>query len=214
MQQRKKKQFDLYGYADLIFNTLQRRYIGLFNRLKNLPESERAVIEEVNKVYEEVDLITRKYLLLLAKKIYKEIMDLLDSEDVVDTITELWIFEQLKAYDPVTKYVYIHEVDRKRARTIESIIASSNKVQEVENAKKQFSKQAKQYADNIVAKTIEKAYEDKKVLEVVWETEEDLRVCPKCEEYGGNVYRLEDVPEKPHYGCRCWLTPYEIWIKE
>lgn len=212
MQRKKKKQqFDLYGYSDLIFKNLERRYIGLFNKLKNVPSDEKEVIRLVNEIYREVDEITRKYLLILAIKVYRKILEELEIEDIVDTITEYWIAKILTDYDKVTKYIYVHEVDRKRARTIESIIASDNKAKEVDTAKKQFSRQAKQYADNIVMKAVEQAFKDSNIKEVVWETEEDLKVCAICEDLEGKIFRLPDVPSKPHYGCRCWLTPLELW---
>ena len=215
LNKRKKRydEFDLYEYADLIFKTLERRYIALFNRLKNLPDDEKAVIEAVNKVYAEVDDITRKYLLLLAKKVYKQIIKELDGDFFLEIISYEWLMGILEAYDPVTKYVYTHEVDRKRARTVESIIASQDKPKEVDTAKKQFSKQAKQYADNVVISAVEQAFTDMNIKEVVWETEEDLRVCPVCEDLDGLIFRMQDVPPKPHYGCRCWLTPLEIWTR-
>lgn len=208
LQRKKRKDFDFYDYADLIFNTLSRRYIGLFNRLKNLGNySEKEVIREVNEVYGEIDRITRKYLLLLLKKVYKEVADMIDAEDVADTVLALWVSEVLEGYDPVTKYVYVHEVDRKRARTIESIIASDNKAKEVEVAKKQWSKQAKQYCDNIVREAVNHAFEEAEVIEVEWHTEEDLRVCPQCQDLDGQRFRLNHEPPPPHYGCRCWVEP-------
>ena len=199
--------YDYYEYADIIFNNLTRRYIGLFNKLKNLTDDEKEVVRQVNEVYQEVDELTRKYLLILLKKIYKKVIERLDVEDVVDTVYELWLMKVLEGYDPVTKYVYIHEVDRKRARTIESIIASDNKPKEVETAKKQWSKQAKQYADNIVQVAVDHAFEEAGIQEVIWRTEEDLRVCPVCEERDGVIYPFDDYPSKPHYGCRCWVEP-------
>lgn len=209
LQRKRKNKYDFYGYADIIFNTLTRRYIGLFNKLKGLEGyTEKEIIRAVNEVYKEVDDITRKYLLLLLKKVFREVIDYLDTQDVVDTVYELWLMQLLEGYDPVTKYVYIHEVDRKRARAIESIIASDNKQAEIETAKKQWSKQAKQYADNIVKVAVDHAFTEAEIDEVIWCTEEDTRVCPQCESWDGNIYPLDDYPEKPHYGCRCWVEPY------
>jgi len=203
-----RKKYDLYEYADLIFANLVRRYISLFNTLKNLDGyTEKEVVKAVAEAYEKIDEITRRYLLILLKKVFREVIDMLDAEDVADTVYELWLMKVLDGYDPVTKYVYTHEVDRKRARTVESLIASSNKPSEVETAKKQWTKQAKQYTDNIVKTAVDHAFEQAGVEEVVWRTEEDLRVCPECEERDGVIYPFKEYPEKPHYGCRCWVEP-------
>ena len=208
LQRKKRKQYDFYEYADLLFGTLTRRYIALFNTLKNVSGyTDLEIVEAVNEVYKEADEVTRKYFLLLYKKIVKEICDFLDVEEILDTVMLMWLDEMLTGYDPVTKYVYNHEVDRKRARAIESLIASDNKPKEVETAKKQWSKQAKQYLDNIVADAVKRILNEADVKEVIWRTEEDLRVCAICEERDGIIYPLKDVPTKPHYGCRCWVEP-------
>ena len=192
---------NLYEFIDKVVGTLNRRYISLFNKLKNLKESDE-IIEAVNIVYAEVDRITREYLLLIAEKVYK----LLSDDDIVeDFITMLWLEQVLKEYDPITKYVYTHEVDRKRARAIEALIASDNKEKEVETAKRLWSRQAKQYADNIAERAAVATYEKNGTKEVIWQTEQDSKVCNTCRDRDGVRYKLESVPVRPHYGCRCWL---------
>ena len=193
----------LYDFIDKVIGTLNRRFIALFNRLKSL-KNEDEIIEAVNILYAEIDKITRDYLLLIARKVYKLLSE--DDDDIVeDFITLAWINRALKGYDPVTKYVYTHEVDRKRTRLIETLIASDDKPKEVETAKRLWSKQAAQYADNIALKAATTAYEKNGINEVIWVTEQDSRVCKICRDRDGVRYRLENVPVRPHYGCRCWL---------
>lgn len=63
----------------------------------------------------------------LAKKIYKKAdMDLVE--------------ELLEMYNPVTKYVFNHEVERKKSRFAESIIASNYKKGEIETPLKMSSR--------------------------------------------------------------------------
>ena len=192
----------LYEFIDKVVGTLNRRFIALFNRLKGLKESDD-IIEAVNAVYTELDKITREYLLLIARKVYKLIDD--DDDIIEDIITLVWIEQALRDYDPITKYVYIHEVDRKRTRLIEALIASEDKAKEVENAKRLWSRQATQYADNIAEMAAFEAYKKNGVKEVIWQTEQDSKVCNICRDRDGVRYKLENVPIKPHYRCRCWL---------
>lgn len=192
----------LYDFIDKVIGTLNRRFIALFNRLKAL-QGEDEIIEAVNILYAELDKVTREYLLLIARKVYKLLSD--DDDIIEDIITLAWINEVLKGYDPVTKYVYVHEVDRKRTRLIEALIASEDKAKEVETAKRLWSKQAAQYADNIASEAANEAYERNDVKEVIWLTEQDNRVCNICRERNNVRYKLESVPARPHYGCRCWL---------
>lgn len=193
----------LYDFIDKVVGTLNRRYIALFNKLKNL-KTEKEIIQGVDDVYKEIDRITREYLLLIARKVYRLLYD--DDDIIEDIITLAWIDEVLREYDPITKYVYVHEVDRKRARLIEAMIASDDKAKEVETATRIWSKQATQYADNIALKSAEKVYKDSGVKEVIWHTEQDSRVCNICRDRDGVRYTLEKVPVRPHYRCRCWLS--------
>lgn len=195
----------MYSYTDKIIGTLNRRYIVLFNRLKNLSDDDDEIIMEVNRIYAEIDRITREYYLLLAKKIYRLTMDMVEGD--WEDIEAIWLLGILDDYDPVTKYVYTHEVDRKRARLIEALIASDNKTQEVERAKKIWARQAKQYAEIVTDRATEQAYKDGNIEEVVWITERDARVCEVCKGRDGNRYFLDQVPNKPHYGCRCRIRP-------
>ena len=197
----------MYNYTDKIIATLNRRYIVLFNRLKNLSDDDDEIVLEVNRIYEEIDRITKEYYLLLARKIYRITMDMVEGD--WEDIEALWLLKILDDYDPVTKYVYNHEVDRKRARLIEALIASDNKAQEVERAKKLWARQSKQYAEIITDKATEKAYRDSHIEEVVWITERDGRVCEVCKGRDGKRYFINQVPSKPHYGCRCRIRPLE-----
>lgn len=212
-KKRKKKEYDyffeeLYEFVDKVIGTLNRRYIGFFNYLKNIDlTNDKEVVREVTEIYKKLDRITRSYLLLLAKKIYHEIVRRYDYEE--EAIEEAWLLLILEGYDPVTKYVYTHEVDRKRARLIEAIIASDNKQQEIENSKRVWSRQARQYADNVTRLAVEKAYKDNKVEMVRWLTELDQRVCEDCDDLHGKIFKIDEVPDPPHYGCRCYIEPYE-----
>lgn len=190
----------MYKFTDLVIATMNRRFIGMFNRIKSLREA-REIIKAVDELYEELDEVTRKYLLLIARKIYNTI----NTEDWIEDMAVIWLMEQLNAYDPVTKYVYTHEVDRKKARLVEAMIASDDKPKEVETAKKLWAKQARQYADNITEQAVLKAYSDMGIPYVRWQTEEDERVCSECARRDGVVYPRKEVPPKPHYGCRCIL---------
>ena len=197
---------DLFFFIDRAVSTLYRRLIASFGKLKNI-ESEEEIIRRVAEVYVEVDDTTRRYLLMIAKKVYKEVADYFELECDVNFITELWVLLILEDYDPITKYVYVHEVDRKRARLVEAMIASKDKAKEVDNGLKAWSKQAKQYADNVADKAIEDLFENNNVERVMWVTERDSKVCNDCDELDGSVYPLDSVPSKPHYGCRCYKVP-------
>lgn len=109
--------------------------------------------------------------------------------------------------DPVSKYIFKTETDRKRARTFEALAVSQNATKDADEALKAFHKQVKQFADNVTDEFTLRAYNDSGVKKVRWKTEEDSRVCRICGERNNEIYPIKKVPPKPHIGCRCYLLP-------
>ena len=109
----------MYEFTDTIISILNKKLIEVFSHLKSLNTSDEGyTLQYVRSVYYEADDFVRQFLLVLAEYVY--------NENSVE-INGLWLFEILQAFDPVTKYVYVNEVERKRARLFESLVASENK---------------------------------------------------------------------------------------
>ena len=194
----------MYEYADKIIAYLNKRFIRLFGKLKGITViDELNVINTVNSVYNEAEELVEKYFLELAQKVYKSTVS-----NPLTEIGEMWITGFLKEYNPTTKYVYTHEVERKAARCAESILASNTKVKEIENALRYWSNMVAQYADDITLEATLQAYKDDGVEKVMWMTELDNRRCKECAKREGQVYDINKIPPKPHIGCRCWVVPW------
>ncbi len=121
--------------------------------------------------------------------------------------TKKWLLALLLAYDPVTKYVYQHEIDRKRARTAEAIIASSDKALEFRRGLRYWQNMTDWYAIDVTDMAVLKSYEDAGVKRVRWISLEDGRECSTCSERSGKVYPINQIPPKPHLNCRCMYEP-------
>lgn len=194
----------MYEQTDKIIKYLNKRFIRIFSKAKTLSSFEELnVIKYSQSMYNELERITEKAFLLLAKRVYLE-----NSESEKTDIVVAWLLGVLKAYNPVTKYVYLHEVERKRSRFAESLIASSTKTKEVETALRYWSAMVRQYAIDVTDSAIKQAYIDDGVLKVKWITLDDERMCVECGKRNGNIYDIAKVPPKPHIGCRCYLVPY------
>lgn len=109
----------------------------------------------------------------------------------------------------VTQYIFVNEFDRKLARCIEEIIsASGNKAEinkNIEKAMRYWNRQAKQAGDNI---TVESAIEGARsagVKKLMWVTQEDERVCPKCVANDGKIFDIDKIKMPLHYNCRCYF---------
>ena len=61
------------------------------------------------------------------------------------------------------------------------------------------------YSDIVADEAVIKAFKDSGVKRVRWITEGDNKVCDECHDRHGEIYPIDDIPPKPHVGCRCKL---------
>lgn len=192
-----------YDYADKTVKVLNKRFIEMFGKVRSLISfDEIHVIGVVKTLYEEMYALTRRAFLTIARKAYKEA----DGTEP-DIIDELWLISFLESYDPITKYVFAHEVERKMYYLIEGILASKNKKPEIDKALRLWSSMVSQYAIETVDEAVKQAYADNNVIKVRWIAEKDEKTCAVCDERNGKVFILKDLPPKPHIGCRCRTEP-------
>lgn len=195
----------MYEFTDTIISILNKKLIEVFSHLKSLNTSDEGyTLQYVRSVYYEADDFVRQFLLVLAEYVYNE-----NSVEKTTEINGLWLFEILQAFDPVTKYVYVNEVERKRARLFESLVAGENKSAEIDTALRLFSAMARQYALTVTDKAVLQAYKDNGETRLQWVTTPDDRRCKVCAARDGKIYDIEDIPPKPHIGCRCILVPLD-----
>ena len=113
----------MYEYTDKVIRYMRKKFIRLFNQFNGLTSfDELNVIQSSKSLYEELEKITEEGLLLIAKRAYKD-----QSGKFANAISVAWLLGWLNDYNPVTKYVYMHEIERKCARFAESILASDNR---------------------------------------------------------------------------------------
>lgn len=187
---------------------LNKRAIRRFNRaksgLRQLPFDELNVLETVRGLYDDLAADNQAIYLELAGESYQQA-----EPHGEDKPSAAWLLALLLAYDPVTKYVYQHELERKRARLAEALI-SVGKAQRKQNeewrrALSLWSQQTAQYADIVTDAAVIKAFMDAGITKVRWITQEDEKVCKICRERSGKVYPITELPEKPHWRCRCYF---------
>ena len=123
-----------------------------------------------------------------------------------------FVMTMLRAYDPLSDFVYTREWTRKRDRLFESIIATERGNQEMRKNLKRgldvLANQVRQYADNITIGARLKAFKSIGVERVMWVAVDDGSTCKICRERNGRVYLLSECPPCPgHWHCRCELWP-------
>ena len=204
---------DIFRHADrslmVMLNGMNREFqtfgteIG-FDELNVMETRKR-----VNAMYARMDAMIRREYRKVARNAY---MDACAEAGVSGSAfdAEAFVNGALKAYDPVSDFVYNREWIRKRDRLFESIIATERGNQEMRRNLKRgldvLANQVRQYADNITAKARVYAFKQAGADVLVWITEKDDRVCSVCAPRDEQFYPIEMLPDFPaHWHCRCHL---------
>lgn len=163
------------------------------------------VIRASEELYTKLDESNRTAFLKLARQRYQDITGEADEE----TISLAWLLLILLGYNPVTEFIYDNEVSRKQTRFAETMIASPNKLAAIRRATNLWTAQTEQYLVLVEDAAVLEAYQTLGVSRVRWVTQEDERTCATCGPMHDRVFRINNVPPKPHRNCRCYLEPVE-----
>ena len=202
--------FDL---ADKAIKDMNRRNLRAFDGLKTLKFDELNVLRSVTKVYDDAVRIAKRRYRQIAEDAYLEALILAGmgrkkAEKIAeDSITDDWVLDMLEEYDALTLYSFVNEVERKKQRTAEAILAAQDKVAEVDKALRLWTLQVSQYADNSVFYATVDGYKEAGIKKVKWVSEKDEKVCKTCGKLDGKIFPVNKVPVTPHLHCRCILLP-------
>lgn len=193
----------MYEKTDKVIDYLNEQLIRLFNKAKRLLKTDELsnIVTYSKELYEEIRSLSKEAYFQLASNIVKDIDSTLEF-----FITEEMIDEILSTPNPVTKYKFYDELDRKRERLVESLLASKNKQEEIITARNLLSRQLSQYAIEVSDYANLWGMEQIGVKKVKWNTQEDEKTCKECKALDGKVFDINKAPDKTHYGCRCYYT--------
>jgi SPP1 gp7 family putative phage head morphogenesis protein len=169
------------------------------------------VKKHVNKLYKDIYKIIKNEFVAILNPLYEEIYDeaiALGFDGDLRNLDEAWIEEFFDEYNPVTKYVFSNEIDRKKSYLFEALVSDPTvKHQSYAKAEKNIIGQIKQYAIDLEDAIAMVVYEDTGVKKVQWVAEDDYKTCSVCNDLDGEIFDLDDAPDKQHYNCRCYLIP-------
>lgn len=117
----------------------------------------------------------------------------------------MWVLDFLGLSNPLTGYIFLNDIDRKRQYFTEDIMSGANPDKAVKKALRYIYGSTRQFADLLTDAAAVQAFMDTQTQFVEWVTYHDSRVCPTCDERDGVIYPINNIPTKPHYGCRCYL---------
>ena len=204
---------DIFGYADRSLTILLNYMSGEFQRFAILPFDRLNILdvrERVNAMYKRMNnVIVREYYDIALKAYRDAAIEASTDDDDFDPYE--FVSAMLKAYNPLSDFVYTREYTRKRDRMFESVIATELGNQEMRRNLKRgldvLANQIRQYADNITICARLKAFKDAGVEYVRWVAEIDDKTCKECMARDGEIYRLDEVRNMipAHWRCRCHL---------
>ena len=210
-----------------VFSSLNRELQGLdFDEL-NASKGYKTVSERVKKAYKKCYDELIDILILFALHYFEDSCDNVVSrkgDKIVYFVGKKDGFRKNKTFDarkfvekylesnnPITKYIFRAEYERKVQRAIESIVMSANKTEmkaEIDKAMRYWNRQAKQGGDNVSMDSYLDGLDAMGIKYVKWITREDEKVCKACAARDGKIYQIDKIRIPLHYNCRCDLVPY------
>ena len=210
----------MYKHLDTLLAKAKKKLRTEFNRLGLLGFDELNVTNTKNVTKAMFDRLlsdNEKMYQTAAKKAYSnaklKAKDAGYREEEEKELDDEWLDGVLLGYNFVTGYVYGRETERKRLRLNEHILTAKEY-----DSREMFNDglrrtanllwtQTSQYGISVVDAATLQAYEDVGVKKVRWKSKIDGRECKVCRERHNKIYKISEVPEKTHYGCRCEWEP-------
>ncbi len=190
---------NFYAYTDKALKYLRRFIVQEFDRAAmQIRMDELNVIPRTKELYDRLESEALKVFLRIARNKYKDCGG-------IDTLEMAWLLGLLGQSDPLTGYIFLNDKDRKRQYYAESILSGGNIANETKKAMRYYYGAIRQYADIVTTDAALQAFRDTGVRHVRWRTNLDGRECRTCWNRNDNIYSINNVPVRPHYGCRCWL---------
>ena len=209
----------MYRYLDKLLKAEKQKIKAAFNRVGamgfdelNVVNTRKTTASMYNRFLEENEVLYLK----AAKDAYGRAVKKARAEDFSGEEAEVdgeWLAGLLAGYNLVTGYLYGKEADRKRLRLNEQILTAreygnrSMFHDSLRRAANLWWTQTTQYGISSVDEATIKGFTDMGVERVRWIAADDERTCPTCGARDNKIYKITDLPPKPHYGCRCYIVP-------
>lgn len=189
-----------YSYTDKVMEIYLTEVVRLFASARiRLSHATAKQVQRISReLFEKLDSRARLYFGKIADHYYREMCG-------KHKLPDDWLDDFLLEYDPLTKYVYTNEVDRRAARFIEAVIATDGNPEEVNSKMRDWSRTARQYGDRVTDESVYAGMKKAGVTEVMWIATLDGKVCSDCRELHGKIFKLRNLPDKPHPNCRCTI---------
>ena len=212
----KPTQQDLYRPYEAYAAALKRKIKQEFNRIRLAGFDELNVLrvkQLTEGIYERVDRLNRAAYADICDWVYEWVYVQYGKEPPDRDWTKV-VDDWLKGYDPVTRYLYGPELERKRLRLAEGILTAAAGMDRpmledvLKTAASLLLTQSLQAGMDLLAEAETEAYTEADPEAMVqYHACDDDRTCKDCRDYDKKVFRISEAPRIPqHYRCRCWYT--------
>lgn len=173
--------------------------------------------------FNELNLLTAQdevgKLFLKIQQMYQDFFDnVLEEFD----LPKDFLAKHLDEFNPTMMYAFLNEMERKQSRYADSIWGLSQEDKRLTyslnhwKAMNNMTATAGNVSRQIIEEAIDleryatlDAWAEEGVEEVMWVTAGDEKVCEECGPLDGKVFKIDEVPERPHWNCRCELQKFE-----
>lgn len=209
----------MYRYLDKLLEAEKKKIRTEFNYLSVMGFDELNVINTrstTQAMFDKFISDNEKIYLRAAKDSYKKAVKSAKEKGYSGEESEIdgeWVLGVLSGYNLVTGYLYNKEADRKRLRLNEQILTAREFMDgtmfrnSLRRAANLWWTQTTQYGISAVDEATLKGFRDMGVQKVRWIAADDEKTCPTCGARDDMVYKINKIPPKPHYGCRCYVVP-------
>lgn len=196
----------MYEYIDENINKVKKQTQTAFNnfRLSLLKFDELNVMQ----VKTETESLFKK-LKRQSDKFYSGLIEYLAEQNGFEA-DKYDLDELLATYSRTLLYAFSSEMERKQSRYFETILSIGDLsdpeilVQQKKNVRN-WNMQVEEFAVDMERTIFLRELQDSGVKRVQWVTAQDDKVCSECADLHGMIFDIENVPRRPHIGCRCQL---------
>ena len=202
----------MYKLLDKLLAVEMKRIRASFNQLGSMGFDELNVVntrKATQKMYDAFLKDNEAIYLRVAKDAYNRATE----GGKKTEIDREWLVGVLTGYNLVTGYLYNREADRKRLRLNEQILTAREygNVELFQSSLRRSANlwwtQTSQYGISVVDEATIKGFKDMGIQRVQWIAADDEKTCPTCGARDNKFYKINKIPPKPHYGCRCYVVP-------
>ena len=202
----------MYKLLDKLLAVEMKRIRASFNHLGAMGFDELNVVntrKATQKMYDRFLKDNETIYLKVARDAYKKATE----GGKKNEIDREWLVGVLAGYNLVTGYLYGREAERKRLRLNEQILTArefGNREMfqgSLRRSANLWWTQTSQYGISVVDEATIKGFKDMGVTHVRWIAADDEKTCEICGARDNKIYKINKIPPKPHYGCRCYVVP-------